>query len=289
MTTSPQPIKIIECPRDAMQGVDAFIPTEDKVHYLNQLLKVGFDTLDAGSFVSAKAIPQLRDTAEVFDQLDTGTTHTRILAIVANTRGAEDACRHPAVSFVGFPLSISETFQQRNTNRSISQALDSLREIQSLCTSSGRTLVAYLSMAFGNPYKDPYDVDVVGKFVDVLQTLEVKIVSLADTIGVSTPEQIRYLFTQVSRDFPGLEVGAHLHSQPDKAAEKIEAALDAGCRRFDGAMRGFGGCPMAEDVLVGNISTETIVNCLNARKLPLRLNMQAFGRALQMADKIFNR
>lgn len=285
----PLAMKIIECPRDAMQGIESFIPTEEKVRYLNQLLKVGYDTLDAGSFVSPKAIPQLKDTAAVFDQLDTATSRTKILAIVANTRGAQEACQHPAVTYVGFPLSISETFQQRNTRKSIPDALETLNEIQETCLKSGRTLVTYLSMGFGNPYGDPYTVEVVGKFVDILNTLEVEIVSLSDTIGVSTPEQITYLFTQLTREFPHLEIGAHLHSNPATAVEKIEAALASGCRRFDGAINGFGGCPMAEDKLVGNLATETIVAHLTARGMPPALNMDAFREAVRMAGGFFNR
>lgn len=282
-------MKIIECPRDAMQGMDAFIPTAEKVRYLNQLMKVGYDTIDAGSFVSAKAIPQLRDTAEVFDQLVFGDSLTKILAIVANTRGAVEACIHPAVTYLGFPLSLSETFQQRNTNKSISEALDTLNEIQENCIRSGRTLVAYLSMGFGNPYGDPYDIDIVGKFVDILSTLEVKIVSLADTIGVSHPEQIQYLFTHLSKDFPGVELGAHLHSHPSKALEKIEAAVKAGCKRFDGAIKGFGGCPMAEDKLVGNLATETILSYLDSQNLAPPLNKVAFAEAEAMAGQLFLR
>lgn len=281
--------KIIECPRDAMQGLDGFIPTEDKVRYLNQLLQVGFDTIDAGSFVSPKAIPQMRDTAAVFDQLDLTATHTRILAIVANTRGAEEACRHPAVTYVGFPLSLSETFQQRNTNKSIAQALDTLNEIQDLCVQSGRTLVTYLSMGFGNPYGDPYDVEVVSRFTDILNTLQVRIISLADTIGVATPEQISLLFSRLSTDYPEVEFGAHLHSQPATAREKVEAAFRAGCRRFDGALLGIGGCPMAKDDLVGNVATEVIVQCLTDLGSTPALNMAAFARAMDQARHVFGR
>lgn len=280
-------MKLIECPRDAMQGIERFIPTELKVRYLNQLLKVGYDTIDAGSFVSPKAIPQLRDTAAVFDQLDFGSQQTRILAIVANTRGAEQACRHPVVTYVGFPLSLSETFQQRNTNKSIVEALNTLHEIQEVCIASGRTLVVYLSMGFGNPYGDPYDIEVVGKFTDILATLAVKIISLADTIGVSKPEQIRYLFTHLSRDFPLIEFGAHLHSTPQTAMEKIEAAVDSGCKRFDGAIMGYGGCPMAEDKLVGNLATETILTYLESKKLAPPLDKTAFASGLAMAPEVF--
>ncbi len=282
-------MKIIECPRDAMQGIELFIPTEEKIRYLNHLLKVGYDTLDAGSFVSPKVIPQLRDTAAVFDGLEFGNSTTKILAIVANTRGAKEACQHPAVTYVGFPLSLSETFQRRNTNRSIPEALDMLNEIQEVCLTSGRTLVAYLSMGFGNPYGDPYDVGIVGKFVDILATLEVKIVSLSDTIGVSTPSQITYLFTHLLKDFPRMEIGAHLHSNPLKALEKIEAAVSSGCTRFDGALNGFGGCPMAEDELVGNLATESIVSCLSSHGILPALNMQAFEEARHKASSFFVR
>jgi len=280
-------MKIIECPRDAMQGLESFIPTDQKVSYLNQLLRVGYDTLDAGSFVSPKAIPQMRDTAAVFDRLDLSDSNTTILAIVANTRGAEAAVKHPVVSYVGFPLSLSETFQQRNTNRSIPEALDTLNEIQDKCVGSGRTLVAYLSMGFGNPYGDPYDLDVVSKFVDILNTLEVKIVSLADTIGVATPDQIRYLFSRVTREYPDLEIGAHLHSNPATSVAKIEAAYESGCRRFDGAIQGFGGCPMAEDKLVGNLATETIIEYLASKGERLALNMEAFRESVSSASQIF--
>lgn len=280
-------MKIIECPRDAMQGMEKFIPTPDKVRYLNQLLKVGFDTLDAGSFVSPKAIPQMRDTGEVLGNLEFGSSQTKLLAIVANTRGAQEASLHPTVTYLGFPLSLSETFQQRNTNKSIPEALNTLNEIQDICLTSGKTLVTYISMGFGNPYGDPYDIDVVGKFVDILSTLEVRIVSLADTVGVSRPEQIRYLFTHLTKDFPAIELGAHLHSQPAKAIEKIEAAVESGCHRFDGALKGFGGCPMAEDSLVGNLATETILNYLESKNLAPNLNKNALAEAMVLAGKIF--
>lgn len=280
-------MKLIECPRDAMQGIERFITTDVKVRYLNQLLKIGYDTIDAGSFVSAKAIPQLRDTAAVFDQLDFGNGHTKILAIVANTRGADQACRHHVVTYLGFPLSLSETFQQRNTNKSIAEALDTLNEIQETCVASGRTLVVYLSMGFGNPYNDPYDIEIVGKFVDILSTLEVKIISLADTIGVSKPDQIRYLFKHLSRDFPVIEFGAHLHSHPATAMEKIEAAVDSGCQRFDGAIKGYGGCPMAEDALVGNLAMETIISYLESKNIAPPLDKIAFAKGVAMAAEVF--
>jgi hydroxymethylglutaryl-CoA lyase len=280
-------MKIIECPRDAMQGLEVFIPTEQKIDYLNQLLKVGFDTIDAGSFVSPKAIPQLRDSAEVFKNLDLSRSKSKLLAIVANTRGAEEAVEFKNVHFLGFPLSISETFQQRNTRKSISEALNTIHEIQDLCKQTGRVLVTYISMGFGNPYGDPYDVSLIGKFVDILATLDIRIISLSDTIGVSTPEQIRYLFKNLSEQFPDIEFGAHLHSNPFTAAEKIEAAFDAGCMRFDGALKGFGGCPMAEDELVGNLATEKILEYLDSRNAAPPLDRIELQKAMALADSIF--
>lgn len=280
-------MKIIECPRDAMQGMEEFIPTEKKISYINQLLKVGFDTIDFGSFVSPKAIPQLRDTAEVLKKLDMANTKSKLLAIVANTRGAEVAAEYKSITYLGFPLSISETFQQRNTNKSIAEALNSLAEIQEICHKENKTLVTYISMGFGNPYGDPYDLDLVGKFADILSTLEVKIISLADTIGVSQPDQIKYLFESLTKQFTDIEFGAHLHSNPLTAVEKINTAIAAGCQRFDGAIKGYGGCPMAEDELVGNLATETILSCLDQNKINPPVNMEAFARALQLADMTF--
>lgn len=280
-------MKIIECPRDAMQGIDEFIPTEKKISYINQLLRVGFDTIDFGSFVSPKAIPQLRDTAEVLDGLDMNIGRSKLLAIVANTRGAEDACKFGMISYLGFPLSISETFQKRNTNKSIAEALNTVSEMQNLCVKNGKQLVVYISMGFGNPYKDPYDESVVGQFVDILKTLGIGIVSLADTIGVSKPAQITKLFTTMTSQFPEMEIGVHLHSNPSTAYEKIEAAYKAGCTRFDGAINGFGGCPMAEDELVGNMATETIVRYLKGQNVELMLDEGEFNKATWLADKVF--
>jgi hydroxymethylglutaryl-CoA lyase len=280
-------MKIIECPRDAMQGMEEWIATETKIAYMNQLLKVGFDTIDFGSFVSPKAIPQLRDTAEVLAGLDVSLSHSKLLAIVANTRGAEIAASYKSISYLGFPLSISETFQQRNTNKSIAEALNTLAEIQNVCVGQAKKLVVYISMGFGNPYDDPYDVEVVGKFVDILSTLEVGVVSLADTIGVSTPEQIEYLFTTLAEKFPQIELGAHLHSAPAKAVEKIDAAYRAGCKRFDGALKGFGGCPMAKDELVGNLATEVILEYLQHNGVSTGINQHEFEAAMVMANNIF--
>lgn len=280
-------MKIIECPRDAMQGIDKFIVTDDKIRYINQLLKVGFDTIDFGSFVSAKAIPQMRDTKEVLAGLDISATKSKLLAIVANTRGAEEAAQFQQITYLGFPLSISETFQQRNTNKSITEALNTLCDIQAICESSGKQQVVYISMGFGNPYNDPYSITLVEQFVDILNTLGVKIVSLADTIGVSTPEQIKYLFEKLSGKFRDVELGVHLHSTPQTAVEKIRAAYEAGCNRFDGAIKGFGGCPMAKDDLVGNLATETILSYLDEKKVSAGINAEEFAKAMAIADEIF--
>lgn len=280
-------MKIIECPRDAMQGIDKFIVTDDKIRYINQLLKVGFDTIDFGSFVSAKAIPQMRDTKEVLAGLDISATKSKLLAIVANTRGAEEAAQFQQITYLGFPLSISETFQQRNTNKSITEALNTLSDIQTICESSGKQQVVYISMGFGNPYNDPYSITLVEQFVDILNTLGVTIISLADTIGVSTPEQIKYLFEKLSGKFRDVELGAHLHSTPQTAVEKIRAAYEAGCNRFDGAIKGFGGCPMAKDDLVGNLGTETILSYLDEKKVSAGINAEEFAKAMAIADEIF--
>lgn len=280
-------MKIIECPRDAMQGLPEFIPTEKKIRYINQLLQVGFDTIDFGSFVSPKAIPQMRDTAEVLENLVWGTGKSKLLAIVANVRGAREASRFEGIAYLGFPLSISETFQQRNTNKSIGEALNELSEIQEVCHQSGKKLVSYISMGFGNPYGDPYDEEVVGKFVEILITLEVRIISLADTVGKANGDSIYNLFSGLSKEFPSIELGAHLHSNPKTAWAKIEAAYQAGCKRFDGALKGFGGCPMADDELVGNLATETILSYLTDQGTAPMLNMEAFHKSMELADEIF--
>ena len=281
-------VKVIECPRDAMQGIKTLIPTDLKVEYLNKLLRVGFHTVDFGSFVSPKAIPQMSDTVNVLRELDLAGVKSKLLAIVANTRGAEEASMHPGITYLGFPLSISETFQQRNTNKSISEALNTLEEIKNICLRSGKQLVTYISMGFGNPYGDPYEPDLVTRFVDILIVLGADVISLADTIGVAESANIESLFAAVSRQFPQAEVGVHLHSAPGSAREKIEAAYRGGCRRFDGALRGFGGCPMAKDELVGNIATETIVSCMEAKSITLGLNKTSLKEALIMADRVFS-
>jgi hydroxymethylglutaryl-CoA lyase len=280
-------MKLIECPRDAMQGLTEFIPTSTKIRYLDQILKIGFDTIDFGSFVSPKAIPQMRDTAEVLEQLSWKESTSALLAIVANTRGAEEASHHQAITYLGFPLSISETFQKRNTNKTIAEALTSLEEIQNICVRTGKKLVTYISMGFGNPYGDPYSPDHVARFVDILVTLGSSAISLADTIGVSTAQNITSLFTTLAQQYPAIELGVHLHSTPATAFEKIDAAFKAGCRRFDGAIKGFGGCPMADDELVGNLATEKIIDYLDQQGVKTGINRQAFAQALQMADEIF--
>jgi hydroxymethylglutaryl-CoA lyase len=280
-------IKLIECPRDAMQGIEQFIPTETKIEYLNALLQVGFSAIDFGSFVSHKTIPQLRDTAEVVTQLNMDGTRTKLLAIVANTRGAQDALHYDEISYLGFPLSISETFQRRNTNKSIAEALNTVEQIQNFCISKGRSLVVYVSMAFGNPYGDPYDSSIVMQFVELLETLGIPIVSLADTVGTASVEQVNELMSAVINDFAALEIGAHLHAQPVNAVPKIAAAYAAGCRRFDGALNGYGGCPMADNVLVGNLATEEIVSFLESKGEKLNLDRDALSKALRVSSSVF--
>lgn len=280
-------MKVIECPRDAMQGWPDLIPTEKKVAYLNQLLKIGFDTLDFGSFVSHRAIPQMKDTPEILQQLKLENTNTRLLAIVANTRGAKDAIAFEEISYLGFPLSLSETFQRYNTNKSIALALETVQEIQNLCLKHNKTLVTYLSMGFGNPYGDPYNTDIVGDFAENLSRWDIRIISLADTIGVSSPDNIRHLFSRLIPAFPDIEFGAHLHSTPDTAKEKIKAAYLSGCQRFDGTLKGFGGCPMAREELVGNIPTETILEYLEEQGVQTPVQESEFHKALEMAPLIF--
>jgi hydroxymethylglutaryl-CoA lyase len=280
-------MKIIECPRDAMQGLDEFIPTNLKISYINQLLKVGFDTIDFGSFVSPKAMPQMRDTIDVLSKLNWKQSNTSLLAIVANTRGAQEAGACEGITYLGFPLSISETFQIRNTNKSIAEALNTLEEIKNICVNTNKKLVTYISMGFGNPYHDPYEPALVNNFIDILITLGSDIISLADTIGVATAIQIKSLFTTLTAHYPNIELGMHLHSNPATALEKIDAAYQAGCKRLDGAIKGYGGCPMAADDLVGNLPTEVILDYLNAKGLRSGINAMEFQAAMTISDKIF--
>ncbi len=279
-------MKIIECPRDAMQGIERFIPTSDKARYINQLLKIGFDTIDFGSFVSPKSVPQLRDTAEVLKRLDLSSTSSKLLAIIANIRGAKEALQFDEIHYLGFPLSISETFQVRNTNRTIVEALNMVEEIQNLCAHAGKEQVVYLSMGFGNPYNDPYSEDSVSQFSGILQTMGIRIISLADTIGIADVKLISGLFKTVTSAYPGIEFGVHLHSNPVNAHDKIQTAYDAGCRRFDGAIKGFGGCPFADDKLVGNIPTELIVSQLGSIE-KLDISSTGLAESIQLAEKIF--
>ena len=280
-------MKLIECPRDAMQGLLHFVPTNLKITYLNALLQVGFDTLDFGSFVSPKVIPQLRDTAEVLAGLDLSQTETKLLAIVANGRGAEQALAFPTIRYVGFPLSVSETFQQRNTNKSVAQAFSEVETIQNRCVQAGRELVVYLSMGFGNPYGDPYSPELVGSFSNRLVQMGVRIIAPSDTVGSSTPETIESLFRHLISQFPQVEFGAHLHTRPGETAAKVRAAVRAGVRRIDGALRGFGGCPMAADELTGNLPTEEIIQTLTQEGLAPPINQEAFGRAMTLSAGVF--
>ena len=280
-------VKIIECPRDAMQGIKTFIPTANKVTYIQSLLRVGFDTIDFGSFVSSKAIPQMQDTADVLAQLDLSQTQSKLLAIIANTQGAEAACAFPEIQYLGFPFSISENFQMRNTHKTISQSLVSLQEILNLADAKNKQVVAYLSMGFGNPYGDPWNTEIVGEWTEKLATMGVKIVSLSDTIGSSTPEMISYLFSNLIPAYPAIEFGAHLHTTPDSWFEKIDAAYKAGCRRFDGAIQGFGGCPMATNHLTGNMPTEKLLSYFTAQKATTNLSPMSFESAYNEASKVF--
>ena len=282
-----QNIKIIECPRDAMQGIKTFISTEKKVAYIQSLLRVGFDTIDFGSFVSPKAIPQMQDTAEVLAQLDLSQTNSKLLAIIANTQGAELASKHQAIQYLGFPFSISENFQMRNTHKTIAESLITLQEIIKIANITNKEVVAYLSMGFGNPYGDPWNVDIVAKWTDKLSNLGVKILSLSDTVGTSTPEIISYLFSHLIPKYPNIEFGAHLHTTPDKWFEKVDAAFKSGCLRFDGAIQGFGGCPMATDQLTGNMPTEKLLSYFTAEKQNTNTSPMSFESAYNEATKLF--
>jgi len=280
-------MKIIECPRDAMQGFVHFIETPVKIKYLNLLLQAGFDTLDFGSFVSPKAIPQLRDTEEVLASLDLSATTTKLLAIVANVKGAEMAVKHKKIRYLGFPFSISETFQQRNTNSSIADSLVTVARIQELCKQHGKELVIYISMGFGNPYGDEWNAEIASHWTSKMVDMEVKIISLSDTIGIANKESIAYMFSNMIQAFPQVEFGAHLHTQPHNWHEKIDAAYKNGCRRYDGAIKGFGGCPMAADELTGNMPTENIIAYMEQAGEHLPLNTAVFNEAMAMSSKVF--
>ena len=284
----PRSIKIIECPRDAMQGIKIFIPTDLKVKYIQSLLRVGFDTLDFGSFVSPKAIPQMRDTKAVLDKLDLSSTNTKLLSIVANLRGAEMACSINSIDYLGFPFSISENFQMRNTHKTISESEIVLKDILDITQKKNKKLVVYMSMAFGNPYGDPWDIDIVGEWAERLHSMGVEILSLSDTIGSSKPESISYLFSNLIPKFPHVEFGAHLHTHPNSWHEKLNAAYKAGCYRFDGAIQGFGGCPMASDSLTGNMPTEKIISYFNSENIDTHIDILPFESAHNSASKLFS-
>lgn len=279
--------KLIECPRDAMQGIHDFIPTEIKAEYINLLLQVGFDTIDFGSFVSEKAIPQLKDTSEVLDKLNLSEGKTKLLAIVANLRGIEEAIKHPQISYLGFPFSVSETFQQRNTNAGIETSLLMVEKLLNLCEKSGKQAVIYLSMGFGNPYGDPWSNEIVEHWAAELAKRGASILSLADTTGVSSPEKIRYLYPHLVSCFPEIEFGIHLHSTPSTWHEKIEAAWGSGCRRFDSSLKGYGGCPMASDQLTGNIATESLISFLEAKGEDHGLDLEKWNEAMEYSSKVF--
>jgi len=281
-------IKLIECPRDAMQGIKTFIPTEKKVQYIQSLLRCGFDTIDFGSFVSPKAIPQMADSAEVLSKLDLSNSKSKLLAIVANTRGAQDASVYEEIDYLGYPFSISENFQMRNTHKTIAQSVEILSEILEIAEKTDKEVVAYLSMGFGNPYGDPWNVKIVGEWTGKLSAMGVKILSLSDTIGSSSPEIIDYLFSNLIPEYPEIEFGAHLHITPTKWHEKIDAAYQAGCRRFDGAIQGFGGCPMAKDELTGNMPSEKMLSYFNSKKADSNIKMTSFESAYNEASKIFS-
>ncbi len=280
-------LKLIECPRDAMQGWTNFIPTEKKIEYLNQLLKVGFDTLDFGSFVSPKAIPQMADTALVYDSLDLDNTDTKLLAIIANVRGAETAVSFEKIKYLGFPFSISETFQQRNTNSSISEAFKTVESIQNICQKSDKQLVVYFSMGFGNPYGDPFNTEIVAEWAEEMSNLGIKIIALSDTVGVADSQVITELFTDLIPQYPNIEFGAHFHATNDNWQMKIESAYQAGCFRFDGAIGGFGGCPMAEDELVGNINTQKMIQYFEHQGVKLGLDEKEFTKSVEISRNIF--
>jgi hydroxymethylglutaryl-CoA lyase len=280
-------IKLVECPRDAMQGWHEFIPTADKIRYLNTLLKVGFDTIDFGSFVSPKAIPQMADTKEVLENLDLSNTSSKLLAIVANKRGAEDAVTFNQIDFLGFPFSISETFQQRNTNTSIELSFNQVLDIQELCVCNNKKLVIYISMGFGNPYGDLYHEEMVFEWSSKLANIGVDIISLADTVGLATSEQIERTTKFLINSMPNVEIGVHLHSSTNNWKQKTEAAYNAGCIRFDGAINGIGGCPMAGDNLVGNMNTNLMIDFFNEKKISLNLDNAILADAVQIATEIF--
>ena len=281
-------VKVVECPRDAMQGIKTWIPTNEKINYVQSLLNVGFDVLDVGSFVSPRSIPQMKDSREVLESLDLKSTNSKLLYIVANLRGANEACHYSQIDFLGFPFSISENFQMRNTNKTIDDSIDELKGIISVSEKNNKKVVVYLSMGFGNPYGDEWDYEVLEKWISIINSLGVKTISISDTIGVSTPTKIDKVFKNSIKQFPRIEFGAHFHTKPSNWFEKIDSAYKAGCRRFDTAIQGFGGCPMAGDELTGNFPTEKLINYLNQKKEPININLLNFETSYNEATKIFS-
>jgi hydroxymethylglutaryl-CoA lyase len=281
------PLKLVECPRDAMQGMHEFIPTSIKTKYINQLLKIGYDTIDFGSFVSPKAIPQMRDTAEVLKGLHLDSSPSKLLAIIANPRGAQEALQYDEITYLGYPFSISETFQLRNTNATIEESLIRVEEIQELCQKKNKNLVIYISMGFGNPYGDRWSVEICQQWVDKLADMGIRIMALSDTIGIATPDSISYLFKHLIPPYPDVEFGAHLHTPPHNWYEKLDAAFQSGCRRFDSAIKGYGGCPMAKDDLTGNMATENIFSYFRHKNIPINTSFEEFEKAMEIANNIF--
>jgi hydroxymethylglutaryl-CoA lyase len=280
-------IQLVECPRDAMQGWKNFIPTEKKIEYINSLLQVGFHTIDFGSFVSPKAIPQMADTKEVVQKLKLNGTNTKLLAIVANTRGAQEAIVYDEITYLGFPFSISPTFQLRNANSTVDESLNRVDEIQDVCFRNNKQLVIYLSMGFGNPYGDEYNDEILMKWTDEMISREIKIISLADTVGVATQEQISLALNTLIPKYQNIIFGVHLHSTLANWEEKLQSAVNAGCHRIDGALRGIGGCPMAQDELVGNMNTELIISYLDEKNRLIGLNKDALQKSLELSSQIF--
>ena len=281
-------VKVVECPRDAMQGIKSWIPTNEKINYVQSLLKVGFDVLDVGSFVSPRSIPQMKDSREVLESLDLKLTNSKLLYIVANMRGATEACQHSQIDFLGFPFSISENFQMRNTNKTINNSIDELKGIISISEKNNKKVIVYLSMGFGNPYGDEWNYEVLEKWISVIVSLGVKTISISDTIGVSTPTNIVKVFKNSIKQFPKIEFGAHFHTKPSNWFEKIDSAYKAGCRRFDSVIQGYGGCPMASDELTGNFPTEKLINYLNQKKEIINVNLLNFETAYNETTKIFS-
>ncbi|GET46314.1 hydroxymethylglutaryl-CoA lyase [Capnocytophaga felis] len=281
-------VKIIECPRDAMQGFKKFIPTEKKIDYIQSLLNVGFDTIDFGSFVSPKAIPQMADTSQVLEKLDLSKTKSKLLAIIANERGADEALSFQQIDYLGYPFSISENFQMRNTHKTIAESLITLDYIKNQTEKHGKELVVYLSMGFGNPYGDPWNEEIVEKWVEKLIRKDIKIISLSDTVGNATGKVIANLFSYLIPKYPDVEFGAHFHTLANNWFEKVDNAYKSGCLRFDGAIRGYGGCPMAKDELVGNMPTEKLISYLQKEKISAQLNLLAFESSYNEAMKVFD-